>query len=105
MSDSPLTLQEIGNHLDLSREKDVLRAPKSSLKRRDKFCPQKGVEHVLDDIGDSLDVVAAWIGHWLYDGWGHSYTACHRQRYRTDPSHSGTKDNERHCSELGPLTC
>jgi hypothetical protein len=71
----------------------------------DELCPQKGVEHVLDYIGDSLDALAAWFGHRLYDGWGHSYPACYRQRYSTDPSRSGIKDNERHCSDLGPLTC
>ena len=71
----------------------------------DGFCRQKGVEHVLDYIDDSLDAVAAWIAHRLYDGWGHSCPACYRHRYSTDPSRSGTKDHERHCSDLGPLTC
>ena len=46
----------------------------------------------MDYIGDSLDAVAAWIGHWLYDGWGHSYPADHRHRCRTGPNHSGTKN-------------
>ena len=59
----------------------------------------------MDDIGDSLDAVAAGIAHWLFDGWGHLYPACYRQRFSTDPSRSGNKDDERHCSDLGPLTC
>ena len=59
----------------------------------------------MDDIDDSLDAVAAGIAYRLYDGWGHSCPACYRQRYRTVPSHSGSKDNERRCSDLGPLTC
>ena len=59
----------------------------------------------MDHIDDSLDAVVAGIAYRLYDGWDHSCPACYRQRYRTDPSHSGSKDNERRCSDLGPLTC
>jgi len=73
---------------------------KALLKWMDALCPKKGIEHVLDYIRDSLDAVAAWIGHWLFGGWGHSYPARCRQRYRTDPSRSGSKDNEKRCSEL-----
>jgi hypothetical protein len=58
----------------------------------DAFCPQKGVEHALDPIGDSLDSVASGIGEWLHDGWDHSYPAGHR-RYRVGgPTYSGTKN-------------
>ena len=64
-----------------------LRVSRVGFNGRSDSCRQKGVEHVLDYIGDSLDAVAAWIGHWLYDGWGHSYPAYDRNRYRTDPGH------------------
>ena len=57
----------------------------------DAFYRQKGVEHALDHIGDSLNFVASGIAHWLHDGWGHSYPAGHRYRRGTDPSYSGTK--------------
>ena len=83
----------------------VIEVPKVDFNGRSDSCLQKGVERVLDYIGDSLDAVAAWIGRWLYDGWGHSYPACHRNHFSTDPSRSGTKDDERHCSDLDPLTC
>jgi hypothetical protein len=82
-----------------------LRVSRVGFNGRSDSCRQKGVEHVLDCIGDSLDAVAAGIAHWLYDGWGHSYPPCYRQRYSTDPSRSGIKDDERHCSEVDPLTC
>jgi hypothetical protein len=82
-----------------------LRVSRVGINGRSDSCRQKGVEHVLDHIGDSLDAVAAWIAHRLHDGWEYSYSACHRQRYSTGPSRSRTKDNERHCSDLGPLTC
>ncbi len=52
----------------------------------DAFCPQKGVEHALDHLCDSLNFVASGIAQWLYDGWGHSYPAYDRNRYRTDPN-------------------
>jgi hypothetical protein len=83
----------------------VIKGLQGGLKWTNGLCPQKGVDHVLDCIGDSLDAVASWFAHWLYDGWGHSYPACHRQRYSTDPRHSGNKDNKRRYSDLGPLTC
>ena len=57
----------------------------------DEFCRQKGVEHALDHLCDSLNSVASGISQWLHDGWGHSYPAGHRHRCSTDPSHSGTK--------------
>jgi hypothetical protein len=52
---------------------------------------QKGLEHALDHICDSLNFVASGIGEWLHDGRGHSYPAGHRHRRRADPSYSGTK--------------
>ncbi len=58
----------------------------------DEFCPQKGVEHALDHMCDSLNFVASGIGEWLRDGRGHSCSAGHCHRCSTDPSHSGTKN-------------
>ena len=55
------------------------------------FCPQKGVEHALDHIGDSLNSVASGIAHWLHDGWGHSYPAGHRHHRVSCPTYPGTK--------------
>ena len=57
----------------------------------DEFCPQKGVEHALDHMCDSLNSVASGIAQWLHDGWGHSCPTGHRHRCSTDPSHSRTK--------------
>jgi hypothetical protein len=57
----------------------------------DEFCPQKGVEHALDHICDSLDSVASGIYLWLHDGWSHSYPAGHCHHRLADPSYSGTK--------------
>ena len=53
---------------------------------------QKGVEHALDNMCDSLNSVASGIGEWLHDGRGHSYSAGHRHRRGTDPGDSGTKN-------------
>ena len=55
------------------------------------LCPQKGVEHALDHICDSLHFVVVGISWWLYGWWTHSYPAgrCHHRR--GDPSYSGTK--------------
>jgi hypothetical protein len=58
----------------------------------DKFCPQKGVEHALDYIGDSLDFVASGIDQWLHDGWIHSYPAGHCRHRVNSPAYSGTKN-------------
>ena len=58
----------------------------------DAFCRQKGVEHALDHMCDSLNFVASGIGEWLHDGRGHSYPAGHRHRRGTDPGHSGKKN-------------
>ena len=55
------------------------------------FCRQKGVEHALDHIGDSLSSVASRIAHWLHDGWGYSYPAGHRHHRLSGPTYSGTK--------------
>src|SRR3989304_8598964 len=57
----------------------------------DEFCPQKGVEHALDLMCDSLNPVASGIAQWLHDGRGHSYPAGHRHRRGTGPGDSGTK--------------
>ena len=53
---------------------------------------QKGVEHALDHMCDSLDSVVAGISEWLYDGRGHPYPAGHRHRRGTGPGHSGKKN-------------
>ena len=58
----------------------------------DALCRQKGVEHALDHIGDSLNSVASGIAHWLHDGWGHSYPAGHRRHRVSGPAYSGTKN-------------
>ena len=63
------------------------------LKRMDEICHQKGVEHALDHIGDSLSFVASWIGEWLHDGWGYSYPAGHRRHRVGGSPYSGTKNN------------
>ena len=70
---------------------DVLSPPKSRLKWMDAFCRQKGVEHALDHMCDSLHFVVVGISWWLCGWWTHSYPAgrCHRRG--TDPSHSRTK--------------
>ena len=46
----------------------------------------------MDHMCDSLNFVASGIDQWLYDGWGHSYPAGHRNRCSTGPNHSGTKN-------------
>jgi hypothetical protein len=58
----------------------------------DEFCRQKGVEHALDHIGDSLNFVASGNVYWLHDGWGHSYPAGHRHYRVSGPTYSGTKN-------------
>ena len=58
----------------------------------DAFSRQKGVEHALDYIGDSLNSVASGIAHGLHDGWGHSYPAGHRCHRVSSPTYSGTKN-------------
>jgi hypothetical protein len=60
-------------------------------KWKDKFCLQKGVEHALDHLCDSLHFVVVRISGWLFGWWTHSSPAgrCHHRR--GDPSYSGTK--------------
>jgi hypothetical protein len=58
----------------------------------DEIYPQKGVEHALDHLCDSLNSVASGIGEWLHDGRGHSYPAGHRHRGGTGPGDSGTEN-------------
>src|SRR4030066_1042396 len=69
----------------------VIEGLKSRLKWMDEFCRQKGVEHALDHICDSLNFVAVGISRWLCGWWTHSYPAgrCHHRR--GDPSYSRTK--------------
>ncbi len=57
----------------------------------DALCRQKGVDHALDHIGDSLNFVASGIAHWLHDGWGHSYPVGHCRHRVGGPSYSRTK--------------
>jgi len=57
----------------------------------DEFYLQKGAEHALAHIGDSLDSLVSGIAHWLYDGWGHSYPAGHCHHHVSGPSYSGKK--------------
>ncbi len=58
----------------------------------DEICPQKGVEHAFDHIGDSLSFVASGIAHGLHDGWGHPYPAGHCHHRVSGPAYSGTKN-------------
>ena len=58
----------------------------------DAFCRQKGVEHALDPMCDSLNFVASGIGEWLHDGRGHSYPAGHCRHRVSGPTYSGTKN-------------
>jgi hypothetical protein len=58
----------------------------------DEFCPQKGVKHALDYIGNSLDFVASGIDQWLHYGWVHSYPTGHCRYRVSDPTYSGTKN-------------
>jgi hypothetical protein len=58
---------------------------------KDAFWRQKGVEHALDHLCDSLHFVAVGIFGWLCGWWTHSYPAGHRRRRRGDPGYSGTK--------------
>jgi hypothetical protein len=71
---------------------DVLSPPKSRLKWMDEFCRQKGVEHALDHICDSLNFVAVGIYWWLCGWWTHSYPAGHRHHRLSGPTYSGTKN-------------
>jgi hypothetical protein len=63
----------------------------SRLKWMDAFYRQKGVEHALDHMCDSLHFVVVGISWWLYGWWTHSYPTGHRHRRGTDPGHSRTK--------------
>jgi hypothetical protein len=62
------------------------------LKWRDGFSPQKGVEHVLDHIGDSLSFVASGIAYWLHDRRIRSYPSGHRHHRVSGPTYSATKN-------------
>ena len=55
------------------------------------FCRQKGVEHALDYMCDSLRFVVVGISRWLCGWWTHSYPAAHRHHRVSDPTYSGTK--------------
>ena len=56
------------------------------------FYRQKGVEHALDHLCDSLDFVASGTGQWLHDGWGHSYPAGHCHHRGGGSPYSRTKN-------------
>ena len=58
----------------------------------DEFYRQKGVEHALDHLCDSLNSVVVGIYWWLYGWRAHSYPAGHRYRRSIDPGNSGTKN-------------
>jgi hypothetical protein len=57
----------------------------------DEFCRQKGVEHALDHMCDSLNSVAVGISYWLHDGWGHSCLTGYRHHCVSGPTYSGAK--------------
>ena len=57
----------------------------------DEICHQKGVEHALDHICDSLNFVAVGIYWWLCGWWTHSYPAGHRHRRDPGTGFSGPK--------------
>ena len=69
----------------------VIKGLKSRLEWMDEFCRQKGVEHALDHMCDSLRFVVVGISRWLCGWWTHSYPAGHCHHRRGDPSYSGTK--------------
>jgi hypothetical protein len=58
----------------------------------DKFYRQKGVEHALDHMCDSLHFVVVGISWWLYGWWTHSYPAGHCHHRVGGPPYSGTKN-------------
>jgi len=79
----------------------AIKGLQSGLKWMDAFYRQKGVEHALDYIGDSLNFVASGIGEWLHDGWGHSYSAGHCHHRVGGSPYSGTKNNVAICTLAG----
>src|SRR4030043_625415 len=58
----------------------------------DEFCRQKGVEHALDHMCDSLNFVVVGIYWWLCGWWTHSYPAGHCHHRVSGPTYSGTKN-------------
>jgi hypothetical protein len=52
----------------------VIKGLKSRLKWMDEFYRQKGVEHALDPMCDSLHFVVVGIYRWLYGWWTPSYS-------------------------------
>ncbi len=58
----------------------------------DAFYCQKGVEHALDHMCDSLSSVASGIADWLHDGWGRSHPAGHCRHRVSGSTYSGTKN-------------
>ena len=87
----PLTPTEEDPLGKVAIEGDGVRWWKALLKWTDTFCRQKGVEHALDHICDSLNSVAVGIYWWLCGWWTHSYPAGHRRHRLSDPTYSGTK--------------
>ena len=69
----------------------AIKGLQSRFKWKDEFCRQKGVEHALDHMCDSLHFVVVGIYRWLYGWWTHSYPAGRYHHRRVDPGYSGTK--------------
>jgi hypothetical protein len=69
-----------------------LKGLRSRLKWTDAFYRQKGVEHALDHMCDSLNSVAVGISRWLCGWWTHSYPAGHCHHRLSGPTYSGTKN-------------
>ena len=70
----------------------AMKGLQNRLKWKDAFCRQKGVEHALDHMCDSLHFVAVGIYQWLCGWWTHSYPAGHRHYRVSGPTYSGTKN-------------
>ena len=52
---------------------------------------QKGDSHVVDACCGTGNLVAAWIGEWLYDGQFYSCPAGRCHHHSADQSHSGAE--------------
>ena len=64
--------------------------------RRDRLIAREELKHALDNHCDSFDHVGTGVGHFVYDGWIHSYSIGYRADSSRDQSRSGTKS-------LGPF--
>ena len=56
------------------------------------FRRHKGVKHVLDHMGDSLNFVDSGIGERLHDERIRSYPGGRRRHLASDPTYSGAKN-------------